>query len=131
MLPFADIFPGTLEAFDVAADCWRAVVLDQPILLNGARVLLLRGQRALTFPHSYVCDNADGLDACLNRNPGTPLQDAFRSAFPRSVWSRNKVLDAISIWRTTPIPVRAVFLAAGRSDDGRWDELAQQVPRRL
>lgn len=126
-LGLLDLVPGTLQGFDVAADCWRSVRMEQRIELHGARVILLRAQARLPFPMRYVAEMSDGLDACLARAVATPLQDAFQRAFSRCLWSRERVTAALAVWRMAPTPVKAAFTAAGRTDDGLWDQLARQV----
>lgn len=121
------VLPMTLQAFDQRGGDWQPAAIGQDLALHGASVLLLRGRDKLAFPLKYVCDMERGMDLCTARAAHTTLPEAFQLAFPFCEWSEAGAELAERVWRRVPAPVRDAFCAAGRTPDGLWVELAQQV----
>lgn len=116
---------SSLQAFYAREGDWRPVTRD--VVLHGASVLLLRASARMPFPLKYVCDMAGGMRLCCERAEHTTLSEAFQLAFPSCEWSEDRVESALQVWRSSPAPVLAAFREAGRTGDGLWADLEQQL----
>ncbi|EJD33604.1 hypothetical protein AURDEDRAFT_131599 [Auricularia subglabra TFB-10046 SS5] len=121
----SDIVQSSLEL--ACPEGWKPLDDNKTVYMEGAQIVQLRGSLMLGFPLAYVEDMAEGLQCYAEWVDSLSSAEAFKKAFPRCAFSPELLSLAVSTWNATPAWVKKAFTDAGRTGDGLWSEMAEQV----